>query len=194
MKTNAKQVNPMANIAEVLTLPSKGTKPVSNTKPSKAITMLSDSDTLQAVNMYAEGIKAGEDSIQTINKALAMFHAKKVKLCKASEKTSPLFAYSNKVRTMFVDSFVALGKKKSYVEKMMYPAFLKGVNSGKELTSINASQENAKAKKAGKKKQVAGIDTIIAKVREHNQFAKLPDDLQDAINDYLESEGYEITE
>lgn len=182
--------NPIANMANTL---AGNAKAKQDKKPSKTVVMLSDTETLNAVAMYAQGIKAGEDSLGTINKALAIFHAKKVKLCKASEKSSPLFAYSNKVRTMFIDTFTAQGKKKQYIEKMMYPAFLRGVNSGKEITAINASQEKAKAK-GGKGKQPASIDTLIAKLISHEGFAGLPDNLQYEIRDYLESEGYEITE
>jgi hypothetical protein len=182
--------NPIANMANQL---AGNAKKKADTKPSKAVIMLSDTATLEAVSMYAQGIKAGEDSLGTINKALAKFHDAKVKLCKASEKSSPLLPYSNKVRTMFIDTFIAQGKKKAYVEKMMYPAFLRGVNSGKAITAINASQEQAKAK-GGKGKQDATIDNIVAKVLNHKGFDSLPDNLQYEIRDYLESEGYEITE
>ena len=182
--------NPIANMANQL---AGNAKKKADTKPSKAIVMLSDTATLEAVALYAQGIKAGEDSLGTINKALAKFHDAKVKLCKVSEKSSPLFAYSAKVRTMFVDTFIAQGKKKAYVEKMMYPAFLRGVNSGKAITAINASQEQAKAK-GGKGKQDASIDNLVAKVLNHKGFDTLPDNLQYEIRDYLESEGYEITE
>jgi hypothetical protein len=182
--------NPIADMANQL---AGNTKAKQDKKPSKAIVMLSDSKTLESISLYASGIKAGEDSLSTINSALAMFHDAKVKLCKASEKSSPLFAYSTKVRTMFVDTFTAQGKKKAYIEKMMYPAFLRGVNSGKAITAINASQEQAKAK-GGKGKQDASIDNLVAKVLNHKGFDSLPDNLQYEIRDYLESEGYEITE
>ena len=171
-----------------------GSKPTNPKKPSKAVVMLSDSDTLKAVSLYAEGITLGDKALDTLNNAVKMFTDKGVKLCKASEKTSPLFDYSNKVRTMFVDSFTTLGKKKTYIEKMLYPAFLKAVNSGKELTAINASQEKAKAKNKDKKTTPQGIDTLIAKVIGHEGFYDLPENLQYEIRDYLESEGYEITE
>jgi hypothetical protein len=182
--------NPMSDMANQL---AGNAKKASDKKPSKAIVMLSDTATLEAVSMYAQGIKAGEDSLGTINKALAKFHDAKVKLCKVSEKSSPLFAYSNKVRTMFIDSCLGIGKKKAYVEKMLYPAFLRAVNSGKEVSQINASQEQAKAK-GGKGKQDATIDNLVAKVLNHKGFDSLPDNLQYEIRDYLESEGYEITE
>jgi hypothetical protein len=94
---------------------------------------------------------------------------------------------------MFIDTFTAQGKKKAYIEKMMYPAFLRGVNSGKPITAINASQEKAKAK-GGKGKQEQAIDSFIAKVLNHKSFDTLPENLQYEIRDYLESEGYEITE
>ena len=187
---NTKQ-NPMAQMTEQLVGNAKAKQ---DTKPSKAVVMLSDTATLEAVALYADGVKAGEDSLSTINNALAKFHDAKVKLCKASEKSSPLFAYSNKVRTMFIDAFTAQGKKKTYIEKQMYPAFLRGVNSGKAITAINASQEKAKAKGKSKGKQVATIDILITKVLEHDAFSSLPDNLQYEIRDYLESEGYEITE
>jgi hypothetical protein len=191
MKNTTK--NPIANITETLVGNAKAKQ---DTKPSKVISMLGDSDTLKYVAMYAEGIKAGDDAVQMLNDAIEPFHKAKVKLCKASEKSSPLYAYSNKVRTMFVDSCLAIGKTKSYTEKMLYPAFLRAVNSGKAVTAINASQEKAKAKAKGKSKgkQVAGIDILVTKVLEHESFASLPDNLQYEIRDYLESEGYEITE
>lgn len=187
---NNTKLNPMSDMANQLV---GNKKAKADTKPSKAVIMLSDSKTLESIAMYASGIKAGEDSLSTINTALAMFHESKVKLCKASEKSSPLYAYSNKVRTMFVDTFTAQGKKKAYIEKMMYPAFLRGVNSGKPITAINASQEKAKAK-GGKGKQEQAIDSFIAKVLNHKSFDTLPENLQYEIRDYLESEGYEITE
>jgi hypothetical protein len=188
MKNTTK--NPIANMADQL---AGNAKKKADTKPSKVISMLGDSDTLKYVAMYAEGIKAGDDAVQMLNDAIAPFHKAKVKLCKASEKSSPLFAYSTKVRTMFVDSCLAIGKKKAYVEKMLYPAFLRAVNSGKEVSQINASQEQAKAK-GGKGKQDATIDNLVAKVLNHKGFDSLPDNLQYEIRDYLESEGYEITE
>ena len=186
--TNIK--NPIANITETLV---GNKKAKADTKPSKTVAMLSDTKTLDVISDYAKGVKAGEDSLTLMNEALKVFHDAKVKLCKASEKSSPLFAYSNKVRTMFVDTFIKQGKKKAYVEKMMYPAFLKNVNSGKAITAINTSQEKAKAK-GGKGKQVATIDVLIAKLLSHDNFNSLPDNLQYEIRDYLESEGYEITE
>jgi hypothetical protein len=186
--TNTK--NPIANITETLVGNKKAKQ---DTKPSKTVIMLSDTKTLDVISDYAKGVKAGEDSLTLMNEALKVFHDAKVKLCKASEKSSPLFAYSDKVRKMFIDTFIAQGKKKTYVEKMMYPAFLKNVNSGKAITAINSSQEKAKAK-GGKGKQVATIDVLIAKLLSHDNFGSLPDNLQYEIRDYLESEGYEITE
>ena len=183
--------NPMAQMTEQLVGNKKAKQ---DTKPSKTIVTLGDSDTLKYVAMYAEGIKAGDDAVQMLNDAIEPFHKAKVKLCKASEKSSPLYAYSNKVRTMFVDSCLAIGKTKSYTEKMLYPAFLRAVNSGKAVTAINASQEKAKAKGKSKGKQVASIDILVTKVLEHDAFSSLPDNLQYEIRDYLESEGYEITE
>jgi hypothetical protein len=182
--------NSIAQIAQTL---AGNAKAKADTKPSKTIVTLGDSQTLECVAMYAQGIKAGDDAVQMLNDAIAPFHKAKVKLCKASEKSSPLFAYSNKVRTMFIDSCLAIGKKKAYVEKMLYPAFLRAVNSGKEVSQINASQEQAKAK-GGKGKQEQAIDSFVAKVLNHKGFASLPDNLQYEIRDYLESEGYEITE
>jgi hypothetical protein len=184
--------NPMAQMTEQLV---GNKKAKADTKPSKAVVMLSDTATLEAVALYADGVKAGENSLTMINNALAKFHDAKVKLCKVSEKSSPLFAYSSKVRTMFVDTFIAQGKKKTYIEKQMYPAFLRGVNSGKPITAINASQEKAKAKGGKNKgKQLTPIENMMVKVLEHDGFSSLPDNLQYEIRDYLESEGYEITE
>ena len=187
------KLNPMSDMANQLV---GNTKAKQDKKPSKVISMLGDSDTLKYVAMYAEGIKAGDDAVQMLNDAIAPFHKAKVKLCKASEKSSPLFAYSTKVRTMFIDSCLAVGKKKAYVEKMLYPAFLRAVNSGKEVSQINASQEQGKAKAKGKSKgkQVTPIENMMVKVLEHDGFSSLPDNLQYEIRDYLESEGYEITE
>ena len=180
----------MQQVAEQLTGNKKAKQ---DKKPSKVISMLSDTDTLKYVGMYAQGIKSGDDAVQMLNDAITPFHKAKVKLCKASEKSSPLFEYSSKVRTMFVDSCLAIGKTKSYTEKMLYPAFLRAVNNGKEVSQINASQEKAKAK-GGKGKQDATIDNLVAKVLNHKSFDSLPDNLQYEIRDYLESEGYEITE
>jgi hypothetical protein len=178
--------NAIENIASTLVNPKK---------PSKAVVMLSKESTLEAVSLYADGIKQGESSIDTINQALEVFHKAKVKLCKASEKSSPLYEYSNMVRTMFVDAFTAQGKKKAYIEKMMYPAFLRGVNSGKAITAINASQEKAKGTKAkGKGKKAPAIDSMIAKVFEHSDFKTLPEDLKIEIKAYLEQNDYELSE
>jgi hypothetical protein len=181
------------SIAQIASTLAGNAKAKQDTKPSKVIATLGDSVTLECVAMYAQGIKAGDDAVQMLNDAIAPFHKAKVKLCKASEKSSPLFAYSSKVRTMFIDSCLAIGKKKAYVEKMLYPAFLRAVNSGKEVSQINASQEQAKAK-GGKGKQEQAIDSFVAKVLNHKGFSSLPDNLQYEIRDYLESEGYEITE
>ena len=189
--------NPISDMANQLAGKSKAKQ---DKKPSKVISMLGDSDTLKYVAMYAEGIKAGDDAVQMLNDAIAPFHKAKVKLCKASEKSSPLFAYSTKVRTMFVDSCLAIGKKKAYVEKMLYPAFLRAVNSGKEVSQINASQEqakgkaNTKTKGKGKGKTESAIDVLIAKVLEHKDYKTLPIDLKVEIEDYLEKNDYEITE
>jgi hypothetical protein len=189
--------NSIAQIAETL---AGNTKAKQDKKPSKVISMLGDSDTLKYVAMYAQGIKSGDDAVQMLNDAIAPFHKAKVKLCKASEKSSPLFAYSNKVRTMFIDSCLGIGKKKAYVEKMLYPAFLRAVNSGKVVSQINASQEqakgkaNTKTKGKGKGKTESAIDVLIAKVLEHKDYKTLPADLKIEIEDYLEKNDYEITE
>jgi hypothetical protein len=187
--------NPIADMANQLAGKSKAKQ---DKKPSKVISMLGDSDTLKYVAMYAEGIKAGDDAVQMLNDAIAPFHKANVKLCKASEKSSPLYAYSSKVRTMFVDSCLAIGKKKAYVEKMLYPAFLRAVNSGKVVSQINASQEQAKGKAntkgKGKGKTESAIDVLIAKVLEHKDYKTLPADLKIEIEDYLEKNDYEITE
>jgi hypothetical protein len=189
--------NPMAQMTEQLAGKSKAKQ---DKKPSKVISMLGDSDTLKYVAMYAEGIKAGDDAVQMLNDAIAPFHKANVKLCKASEKSSPLYTYSSKVRTMFVDSCLAIGKKKAYVEKMLYPAFLRAVNSGKVVSQINASQEqakgkaNTKTKGKGKGKTESAIDVLIAKVLEHKDYKTLPADLKIEIEDYLEKNDYEITE
>lgn len=189
--------NPMAQMANQLAGKSKAKQ---DKKPSKVVSMLSDTDTLKYVGMYAQGIKAGDDAVQMLNDAVAPFHKAKVKLCKASEKSSPLYEYSDKVRTMFIDSCLAVGKKKSYVEKMLYPAFLRAVNSGKVVSQINASQEQAKGKtkangKAkGKGKKEPAIDVMLAKVFEHKDYKTLPADLKLEIKDYLEKNDYEITE
>ena len=116
--------------------------------------MLGDTATIEAIAQYAQGVAQGESSIKLLNDALFKFHEAKVTLCKASKKSSPLFDYSKKVRTIFVDTFTAQGKQKKNIEKMLYPAFLKAVNNGKAMTQINASQEKAKKKrrKAGKLK------------------------------------------
>lgn len=195
---NTKQ-NPIANIANQLV---GVTKAKADTKPSKAVITLGDEVTLKAITKYADGVAQGESSINLMNDALKVFHDAKVKLCKASEKSSPLFDYSNKVRTMFVDSFLAQGKKKAYVEKMMYPAFLRAVNSGKPISQINASQEKAKAK-GGKGKTQSDSAKVINALKtiwqlsdaepQAIEFIETELDkgasLIDAIQDYLASEG-----
>jgi hypothetical protein len=189
--------NPMAQMTEQLAGKSKAKQ---DKKPSKVVSMLSDTATLECVALYAQGIKSGDDAVQMLNDAIAPFHKAKVKLCKASEKSSPLYTYSSKVRTMFVDSCLAIGKKKAYVEKMLYPAFLRAVNSGKVVSQINASQEqakgkaNTKTKGKGKGKTESAIDVLIAKVLEHKDYKTLPADLKIEIEDYLEKNDYEITE
>lgn len=200
---NTKQ-NSIANMANQL---AGKTKAKADTKPSKTIITLGDEVTLQAVTQYAQGVAQGESSIALMNDALKPFHDAKVKLCKASEKSSPLFTYSNKVRTMFVDVFLAQGKKKAYVEKMMYPAFLRAVNSGKAISQINASQEKAKAK-GGKGKTQSDSAKVINAFKTIWQLSESePQALEfieteldkgatlvDAIQDYLASEGVSFSE
>lgn len=144
--------NSIANIASTLV----GNKPANPKTPSKGITMLSPEVTLASVTSYANGIKLGNDAVSLMNDALKPFHDAKVKLVKASETKSPLFAYSNQVRTMFIDSFKGAinpksnkGYSKDYVEKRLYPAFLIGVNSGKP---INNMHDNINKNKSGKSK------------------------------------------
>jgi len=207
MTSNAKnETNAViASVAKAITTPKKN---------GKTVVMLSPEVTLASVSGIAKGYQLQNDGVKMINTHLKPFHDAKVKLCKSSEKSNPLFAYSNQVRTMFLDAFKGVtnpvsGKPyaQDYLTKRLYPAFLNAVNSGKPLNSMhdNASKKSTSNKSEKTEEQLKKdlikaltevyklsdacssiIDILNTSVDEGENFI-------DAITDFLESEGIELS-
>ena len=113
-------------------------------------------------------------------------------------------------RQTISDTIVALAPEKTAQKTCMnyVTSFVKAVNEGTPF-SLSDSKGKAKGKGKGKTKTEA-IDVVIAKLFSHGEFATWCDKIQTSfvekyendekpsvkavIQDYLESEGYEITE
>ena len=113
-------------------------------------------------------------------------------------------------RQTIADTIVSLAPEKTAQKTCMnyVTSFVKAVNEGTPF-SLSDSKGKAKGKGKGKNKTEA-IDVIIAKVFSHGEFATWCEKIQTSfvekyendekptikavIQDYLESEGYEITE
>ena len=201
---NKSELNAIAKMAETITTPKKN---------GKAVVMLSPEVTLEAIGLVVSGYQASNTGIATINKGLKFFHDSKIKLCKASEKTNPLHAYSNQVRTMFIDSWKGSknpinGKAYSmaYIEKRVYPKFYEAVNSGKQLLNMHDGVEK-KSTKGSKDKSEADIKKELVKAltsmyANSNNCSEVFEFLNNSIDegsnflesitDFLESEGIEL--
>lgn len=146
-------------------------------------------------NLASEAGKAyaqGHNAWASFSEKALMLHNGGVRYLKQSTKAGKADATSALVR----DSFMAgLGNLAEGTKKNALMTFTDTINTGKVHTDSNKSRSNSKAQ-GGKKspKQAVGIDALIAKVRNHADFGSLDSDLQDLINEYLESEGYEISE
>ncbi len=113
-------------------------------------------------------------------------------------------------RQTISDTIVSLAPEKTAQKTCMnyVTSFVKAVNEGTPF-SLSDSKGKAKGKGKGKTKTEA-IDVIIAKVFSHGEFATWCEKIQTSfvekyendekptitaiVRDYLESEGYEITE
>jgi hypothetical protein len=196
--------NAIGKMAETITTPKKN---------GKTVVMLSPEVTLASVSGIAKGFQLQNDGVKMINTHLKPFHDSKIKLCKASEKSNPLFAYSNQVRTMFLDAFKGVtnpvsGKPyaKDYLEKRLYPAFMNAVNSGKPLNSMhdNASKKSTKGSKDKseadiKKDLIKALTSIYANSNNCSEvFEFLNKSIEEgsnfleSITEFLESEGIEL--
>jgi hypothetical protein len=202
---NKSELNAISKMAQTITTPKKN---------GKVITMLSPEKTLEAIGLVVSGYQASNSGIAKINEGLKFFHDSKIKLCKASEKTNPLFTYSNQVRTMFVDSWKGLknpinGKaySMSYIEKRVYPKFYEAVNSGKQLLNMHDGVEK-KSTKGSKEKSESDIKKELIKAltsiyANSNNCPEVFEFLDNSINegsnflesvtDFLESEGIELS-
>ena len=117
-------------------------------------------------------------------------HKGGVKLLKLSTSEGKKDPITNLVRDSF---FAGMAGIKQESIKNAYMTFMDTVNTGKVHTDTNKSRSNSKASggKKGKPNTVA-IDSLVAKVFNHADFATLPEELQHDLREYLESEGYEI--
>jgi hypothetical protein len=165
---------------------------------SKVISIVGDSVLLNSTATFAEGIQARDNSVSLMNKALEPLHkakAKFVKLSEKSKKDTSEYQFTQKAKTMLTDTLKALvspatGKPYSAGSIEQYwKTYFNAVNSGKPIAYAD-SNKNKQGKKAGEAKEQA-IDSMLAKINAHSEFANLPESLQDEIRDYLESEGFE---
>jgi hypothetical protein len=196
--------NAIGKMAETIATPKKN---------GKTVVMLSPEVTLASVSGIAKGFQLQNDGVKMINTHLKPFHDSKIKLCKASEKSNPLYAYSNQVRTMFLDAFKGVtnpvsGKPyaKDYLEKRLYPAFMNAVNSGKPLNSMhdNASKKSTKGSKDKsevdiKKDLIKALTSIYANSNNCSDVFEFLDksiekgsNFLESITEFLESEGIEL--
>jgi hypothetical protein len=188
---------------------------VDSTKPSKASVVLGDSVLLESVSGYCSGVIARESSLAVMNKALEPFHKGKVKFVKLSEKSkkdTPEFIFTEKAKTMFMDSMKAKTSPitgKAYTKGVidnLWKTFFTAVNSGKPITDTNSARKKGSKASEDKTAEQLAKDMDKALTQVWSLSDACPDaiayiqtkldsmDLVDAIADYLGSKGVPLAE
>ena len=177
--------------------------------------MTKSTSTVKPLTILERAKAIGQDIVNLQISAVKTFSLTETLQTKAKELNAEGVKFGKSVKTCtwrqgIADSIVALAPEKTAQKTCMnyVTSFVKAVNDGTPF-SLSDSKGKAKGKGNGKTKTEA-IDVVIAKVFSHAEFATWCDKIQTSflakhdndekptvkgvIQDYLESEGYVITE
>lgn len=172
-------------------------------------------ETVKPLTILERAKAIGQDIVNLQISAVNTFSLTETLQTKATELRTEGVKFGKSVKTCtwrqgIADSITGLCTEKTAQKTCMnyVTSFVKAVNEGTPF-SLSDSKGKAKGKGKGKSKTEA-IDVIIAKVFSHGEFATWCEKIQTSfvekyendekptvkavIQDYLESEGYEITE
>jgi hypothetical protein len=205
------QSNSIANIAKTLGVPSKAGKSPSTRKGINAKIILGESLILSHTLSFVEGVVTAETGRAKMTDSAKALHLGGVKLLKSSTAEGKKDKTTQLVRKAFFDGFEGkvspTGKPyaKGYIDTQ-YQVFFNAVNTGKPIEDLNANRAKAKAngKPAKANDDDAKMISALKNVWVLSSVATgaidfIQDKLDDgfsmiqAIEDYLQSEGIEIT-
>lgn len=209
---SAQTNNAMSNIAKTLGVPTKAGKKSPVKKGVNAKSTLGDSLILKHTLGFVDGAVMAESGRIAMTDNAKALHLGGVKLLKSSTAEGKKDKTTQLVRKAFFDGFDSkvnpVTKKpyaKGYIDTQ-YQVFFNAVNTGKPIADLNA--DRAKAKANGKPSKAnddnAKMNSALKNVWVLSSVATsaidfIQDKLDDgfsmvqAIEDYLESEGIEIT-
>ena len=171
--------------------------------------------TVKPETILARAKAIGKDIVDLQISAVKTFSLTETLQTKAKDLRTEGVKFGKSVKTCtwrqgIADSIIALCPEKTAQKTCMnyVTSFVKAVNEGTPF-SLSDSKGKAKGKGKGKTKTEA-IDIVIAKLFSHGEFATWCEKIQTSfvekyendekptitaiVRDYLESEGYEITE
>lgn len=180
-----KKSNAMKNIVESVTVTesAQGAKVKTvSTKPSFT--------KLEIVGLgvdLAKAYLAVATSAETLNKIALNAHNGGLRLVDLRKNKGESGESTRTFKSAFIDEMSKNSELSARTIGDYYEIVAKGVNSGKPIITTNPRKKSAKG---GDTKEQA-IDSILAKVNAHSGFSELPEDLQSAIRDYLEVQGFD---
>jgi len=124
---------------------------------------------------------------ETLNKIARNAHEGGLRLVDLRKNKGESGDSTRTFKSAFIDEMSKNSELSARTIGDYYELVAKGVNSGKPIVTTNPRKKSAKG---GEQKEQA-IDSILAKVNAHSGFGELPEDLQSAIRDYLEVQGFE---
>lgn len=141
-------------------------------------------DSAKQVIAYKQAGDSQISALETLNKKITCLHNGGVRFedGRSGDKATKA------ARTAFKDS---LGDLSATYKQDIWELFRSGVNSGKELKTLNKSRN--KGKKGGDKGEPE-FDTVIAKVYNHSEFKTLSTATKKELKDILAKAGYEFKE
>lgn len=205
------QSNPIANMAKTLGVPTKAGKKTPTKKGTNSKTIIGESLILSHTLGFVEGVVTAESGRAKMTDSAKALHIGGVKLLKSSTAEGKKDKTTQLVRKAFFDGFEGkvspTGKPyaKGYIDTQ-YQVFFNAVNSGKPITDLNA--DRAKAKANGKPSKANDDDAKMISALKNvwvlssvatSAIDFIQDKLDDgfslvqSIEDYLQSEGIEIT-
>ena len=209
---SAQTNNAISNITKALAIPAKAGKSPRTKKGTNAKTILGDSLILKHTLGFVDGAVMAESGRIAMTDNAKALHLGGVKLLKSSTAEGKKDKVTQLVRKAFFDGFDSkvnpVTKKpyaKGYIDTQ-YQVFFNAVNTGKPIADLNA--DRAKAKANGKPSKAnddnAKMNSALKNVWVLSSVATsaidfIQDKLDDgfsliqSIEDYLESEGIEIT-
>jgi hypothetical protein len=212
LKMKNAQSNSIANIAKTLGVPSKAGKSPSIRKGINAKTTIGESLIIEHTLGFVSGVVTAESGRIKMTDSAKALHLGGVRLLKASTAEGKKDKTTQLVRKAFFDGFigqVSPTTRKEYAKGYIdtqYQVFFEAVNSGKPITDLNA--DRAKAKANGKPAKANDDDAKMISALKNvwvlssvatSAIDFIQDKLDDgfsmvqAIEDYLQSEGIEIT-